>query len=74
MTVTALAQTNLPVANRQSDGRSRPVSLRECLDSALRRNLDVQIARRSPNISRYQLNAARGAHYDPVFSFSTLKQ
>jgi outer membrane protein TolC len=56
--------TNVP-----SIAKVRPVSLRECLQSALQRNLDIQIARRAPNIARYNLSASYGLEYDPVFSF-----
>ncbi len=56
----ALAQTT-PVTN------SRRISLRECIDSALRSNLDVQIQQVSSEIFRYDYQGSYGA-YSPVLS------
>lgn len=57
----ALAQTNAP--------QERNLSLEDCFEIALQHNLDVQIKRFSPEISRFTLKAAYGA-YDPAFSVS----
>lgn len=46
----------------------RALSLRECIDLALRHNLDVQIERYGPDIERFYLKGAYGA-YEPVFNF-----
>jgi outer membrane protein len=56
---TLLAQTN--------DSPVRRLSLEDCIEIALRHNLDVQITRFSPELARYTLNASYGA-YDPNFS------
>jgi outer membrane protein len=45
----------------------RKVSLQECIDSALRNNLDVQIQQVSSEIFRYDYQGAYGA-YSPVLS------
>src|SRR5690348_10677586 len=47
----------------------RKLSLEECIEIALRHNLDVQIRRLSPDIARYTLRANYGS-YDPSLSFS----
>jgi outer membrane protein TolC len=59
--VVALAQTNTPGA--------RKVSLDDCVQSALEKNLDMRIARYNPPLSLTDLQAAY-AGYNPVFSFS----
>jgi outer membrane protein TolC len=69
LAVTAGAQTNSVTTNSPSARGLRPLSLRDCLDLALRRNFDVQIARLNPPVARYDLSAAYGFEYDPVFSF-----
>jgi outer membrane protein TolC len=45
------------------------MTLRECIDVALRQNLDLQIEHLSYDIAGYNLNSSYGP-YDPVFSFS----
>ena len=54
----ALAQTNAPEIRR--------VSLEDCLQIAIEHNLDVQIKRYNPEISRFNLGVLYGA-YDPSF-------
>ena len=61
LTVMASAQTTNQI--------SRAMSLQDCILVALRHNLDVQIKRYNPEISRYTLNAVYGS-YDPSFAFS----
>ena len=57
--VTARAQTN----------EVRQVSLQDCIELALKHNLDLQIERYNPDISLYNLKANYGA-YDPTLSLS----
>lgn len=52
-------QTNAPQAT---------ITLEECVQSAVERNLNVQLSRHAPNIARYDIKRAYGAQYDPVFS------
>jgi outer membrane protein TolC len=52
------AQTNSPAV--------RPISLKECVHSALLHNLDLQIERFTPEIARFHLIGTYGA-YDPTF-------
>ena len=61
-TASAFCQTN----NATLDKRS--LSLQECLELALRNNLDLQIERASTDIARFKLDGAYGI-YEPVFSF-----
>src|ERR1700680_345502 len=51
-----------------SQASARALSLQDCIDLALRRNLDLQIERLSADIARYNLNGSYGA-YAPYFSF-----
>lgn len=51
----------------------RPLTMQECIDMALTKNLDLQIAHLSPEIARYNLNSARGA-YDPTLSIQAEKR
>ncbi|HVV01220.1 MAG TPA: TolC family protein, partial [Verrucomicrobiae bacterium] len=55
----APAQTKTPVP--------RKLSLEDCIEIALKHNLDVQIKRYSPEISAYALGASYGA-YEPTFN------
>jgi outer membrane protein len=57
--VAALAQTNAP--------ETRKVSLDDCIQSALEKNLDVRIARYNPPMSLADLQAAY-AGYNPAFT------
>lgn len=59
--VAALAQTNAPGTRR--------VSLEDCVQSALEKNLDVRIARYNPPMSLEDLQAAY-AGYNPMFTFN----
>ena len=60
LSATALAQTNTPGA--------RKVSLDDCIQSALEKNLDMRIARYNPPEALADLQAAY-AGYNPTFAF-----
>jgi outer membrane protein TolC len=60
LSVAALAQTNTPGA--------RKVSLDDCIQSALEKNLDIRIARYTPPLALTDLQAAY-AGYNPNFAF-----
>jgi len=62
VTLGATAQTNEPA-------HARTLSLQDCLQLALRHNLDLQIDRYNPQIARFALRAAY-APYDPTFALS----
>src|SRR5689334_22534043 len=49
--------------------RIRVLSLDECIEMALSRNLDLQIQRATADIARFELSGAYGA-YAPQLSFS----
>ncbi|HUA38409.1 MAG TPA: TolC family protein [Candidatus Sulfopaludibacter sp.] len=59
----AAAQTNT------NNVATRPMSLQDCLQQALRQNFDVQIQRYNPQISLYNLHAAYSG-WDPTFNIS----
>ena len=70
LSIGAALATAATVAFGQTSGQEiRKLSLEECIETALRHNLDIQIRRYSPEISRYSLKAAYGA-YDPSLSLS----
>src|ERR1035441_7805237 len=54
--------------NTQSPASIRPLSLQECLDLALSRNLDLRIEHLITDTAGYNLAGAYGA-YSPMFSF-----
>ena len=56
------AQTNFTV---------RPLSLKDCIEIALKQNLDIRIQRYEPEIARYELSLAYAA-YEPALSGSGL--
>lgn len=58
---TGAAQTNIH--------EIRKLSLEDCIETSLKHNLDLQIKRFNPEISRFTLQAVYGA-YDPSFSAS----
>ena len=66
----------MSAAETESTAVAKPrlVSLSDCIAMALQRNLDVQMVRHAPNIARYNLSAAYGLQYDPVFSFSAQRK
>jgi outer membrane protein TolC len=51
-----------------SNGELRSLSLRDCIDMALTRNLDLQIQRLTKDVAGFNYSAAYGA-YAPTFSF-----
>lgn len=61
-TLVAPAQTNAPANARQ-------MSLQECIQEALKHNLDIQIDRYDPQIALFNLQGTYGG-YDPTFNFS----
>src|SRR5947209_18991859 len=50
---------------------TRSLSLKECIEMALAQNLDIQVARYSPQIARSRLRASSGV-YDPIFTLDGL--
>jgi outer membrane protein TolC len=67
----ATAQTNSPASRELSmqDKTARELSMQDAIQMALKHNLDLQIERYSPMLSRYSLEGQYGA-YDPTFTFS----
>ena len=62
--------TVLPSARSQTNSApARPISLEECIELALKENLDLQIERINPLLSLADVEIAR-AGYDPNFTFS----
>ena len=55
--------------NTMASAATRPMSLQDCIQAALRHNLDVQISRYDPQIQLFTLNANYGG-YDPTLSLS----
>ncbi len=61
--------TNAAPAPVNTNANTRAMSLPDCIQEALQHNLDVQIQRYNPQISRYNLRSAYGG-YDPLLNFS----
>src|SRR4051794_23101613 len=64
-----LAAANLNALSQTNATLIRTMSLEDCIDTALHHNLDIQIKRYNPEISRFALGSVYGA-YDPALSFS----
>ena len=69
LVLAAAAQTNPSLVATNLVAGGRPLSLQDCIQEALKHNLDVQIQRYNPEISLYNLRASYGG-YDPAFTFS----
>ena len=61
--------TNSLAAQNNAPTETRELSLQECIDLTIRYNIELQIARYQPEISRYNLKSAYGA-YDPTAFFT----
>lgn len=70
--LSALAAAALlaPALLHAADRPVKAVSVDECVQQALLKNLDIRIARFLPDLTRINLNGAYGA-YDPNFSFNS---
>lgn len=69
----ALVTTSTNAAAGLPPRKTRVISLAECIQLALKNNLDIQIQRYNPTIQEFTLRSDYGA-YDPVASFSANKQ
>ena len=65
----AAAQTNPSLVATNVVVGGHRMSLQDCIEEALKHNLDVQIQRYNPEIQLYDLRAAYGG-YDPLLNFS----
>jgi outer membrane protein len=63
------ALTNTLAAENSGPTETRELSLQECIDLTLKYNIELQIQRYTPEISRYNLKSAYGA-WDPTAFFS----
>lgn len=59
-------------ASHGAEVNEQPLSLEDCIQLALERNLDLRIARYNPEIARSNLRLAR-ARYEPVFFGSGIR-
>jgi outer membrane protein TolC len=59
--------------NTMASATTHPMSLQDCIQEALKHNLDVQISRFNPQIQLFNLNGAYSI-YDPTFDFNALHQ
>lgn len=69
LVISASGQNPAPAAPPSS----RSLSLDECIQEALKNNIDIQIERYNPEISRFTLDASYG-YYDPVFTSELIHQ
>src|ERR1044072_3588325 len=56
------------LARSEESGKTREVSLQDCLAQALEQNLDLQVERYNPQLANLALRGAY-ADYDPSFTF-----
>ncbi len=61
--------TNAAAAPAGMNVKTHEMSLEDCIQEALRHNLDVQISRYTPQIQLFTVRASYGG-FDPTFSFS----
>jgi outer membrane protein TolC len=66
---TALAPTT-GLAGERGPATIRRMSLEDCIELALKDNIDLRIERYNPKIDQYALDALYGAYYDPLFDLS----
>ncbi len=69
ITLLAIASVAITSSAQNTNNEMRKLSLEDCIETALKHNLDLQIKRVNPEISRFTLEAVYGA-YDPSFSAS----
>jgi outer membrane protein TolC len=69
ITLLAIAGAACSGAAQTNIHEMRKISLEDCIETALKHNLDLQIKRVNPEISRFTLEAVYGA-YDPNLSAS----
>lgn len=69
ITLLAIATVAWTTAAQSTNREMRQLSLEDCIEISLRHNLDLQIKRVNPEISRFTLEAVYGA-YDPSLSIS----
>lgn len=67
--VTAAAQTSPSLVATNVVPNGRQMSLQDCIQQALKQNLDVQIQRYDPEIALFNLRASYGG-YDPTLNMS----
>lgn len=70
LAVTAAAQTNPSLVATNLVPNGRQMSMQDCIQAALKHNLDVQIQRYNPEIDLFNLHASYGTAYDPTLSAS----
>src|SRR5687768_7766574 len=68
-TLAGLCVAAVAASAQTTNNITTSLTLQECIQTALQHNLDVQIMRYTPEITRYNLNMSY-ASYDPTFSFS----
>jgi outer membrane protein TolC len=66
----SLAITPLTALGEEFAGPTLNLSLRDCIELAIENNLDLQISRRGPQISNYNLSGSYSA-YDPTLRVET---
>ena len=67
LTVLAAASLGLAVTRAQEAPAERPLTLEDCIQLALEKNLEIRIQRLTPEISRYALNGSYWV-YEPTLS------
>lgn len=66
----AVALTALTATVHAAEKPVQELSLQDCIELALKHNLDLQIERRNPLRAKYTIDIALAGYYEPTFGFS----
>lgn len=65
-----VALTALTGITQAAEPQVQELSLQDCLELALKHNLDLQVERRNPIRSELDIDIARAGYFEPTFGFS----
>lgn len=66
----AVALTALTGTIQSAEQKVQDLSLQDCIELALKHNLDLQVERRNPIRAEYNIDIARAGYYEPTFGFT----
>ncbi len=66
----AVVLTILTGTVRAAEQKVQDLSLQDCIELALKHNLDLQVERRNPIRAEYNIDIARAGYYEPTFGFT----
>lgn len=69
----AVALTALTGTLRAAEQKVQDISLQDCIELALKHNLDLQVERRNPVRAGLDIDIARAGYYEPTFGFTAVE-